>query len=114
MALSLLLREFKKKCEANVIFDYIIDYTRKENEFSIYIYCLQKDINFEKEKKRLIKLYYKHGLCYNTRYWGPTWELPKEKKITSKKPTCFSTYVFSFKKRELILFFFNLLIFFFP
>ena len=47
MILSLLFCEFKGKCEINSV---IIDYQRKENEFSIYIYCLQKDINFEKEK----------------------------------------------------------------
>ena len=67
MILSLLFCEFKGKCEINSV---IIDYQRKENEFSIYIYCLQKDINFEKEKNRLIKLYYKHTW---TMLWFEIW-----------------------------------------
>ena len=40
-------QEFKQECEIkNVIMDYLL----KENEFSIYIYCLEKNIDFVKEK----------------------------------------------------------------
>ena len=52
----------------------------KKKEFSIYIYCLEKDIDFNKEKKRLMHLYYKHGLCYDLWYEEQKWELPGEKK----------------------------------
>ena len=33
-----------------------MDYIQKENEFSIYLYCLEKDVDFEKENKRLTRL----------------------------------------------------------
>ena len=57
-----------------------MDYIRKENEFSIYPYCLEKDVDFEREKKRLTRLCYKHGLCYDMSYKQIKWELPTEKK----------------------------------
>ena len=51
MVLTLLFREFKENCNID---DAIIDYTRKENEFSIHIYCLEKYMNTKKEKNRLL------------------------------------------------------------
>ena len=51
MALTLLFREFKENC---IIYNAIIDYTRKENDFSIYIYCLEKDFDIKKRKKSLV------------------------------------------------------------
>ena len=44
----MVFREFKDKFK---IKSAIIDFNRIENEFSIYIYCLEKDIDFNKEKK---------------------------------------------------------------
>ena len=57
-----------------------MDFSRKENKFSIYVYCLEKDINFKKEKRRLMKLYYEHGLFYETCYGLIRWEPPTKKK----------------------------------
>ena len=75
MAVTLLFREFKENCNIN---NAIIDYTRKENEFSIHIYCLEEDMNTKKEKNRLLHLYYKHELSYHLCYEQPNWELPEE------------------------------------
>ena len=58
----MVFREFKDKCK---IKSAIIDFNLIENEFSIYIYCLEKDIDFNKEKKHLMHLHYKHRLCYD-------------------------------------------------
>ena len=58
----------------------IIHFERKKDKFVITIYCLEKDSDFEKEKKLLISLYYKHGLGYDCkRYKQADWELPKKK-----------------------------------
>ena len=43
----MIFQEFKQECE---IKNVIMDYLWKENEFSIYIYCLEKNIDFVKEK----------------------------------------------------------------
>ena len=40
-----IFREFKENCNID---NGKIDYTRKENEFSIHIYCLYKDMNVKK------------------------------------------------------------------
>ena len=58
----------------------IIHFERKKDKFVITIYCLEKDSDFEKEKKLLISLYYKHGLGYDYKmYKQADWELPKKK-----------------------------------
>ena len=58
----------------------IIHFERKKDKFVITIYCLEKDSDFEKEKKLLISLCYKHGLGYDyKRYKQADWELPKKK-----------------------------------
>ena len=54
MAFSLLFREFKEKCKID---NTIINYQRKENDFVIYIYSLEKDMDIKKEKNRLLNLY---------------------------------------------------------
>ena len=46
----MVFNDFKKDCK---IKNVITDFSRKENEFSIYVYCLEKDINFEKVKKKI-------------------------------------------------------------
>ena len=97
MALTSLFCEFKENYN---ISNAITDYTRIENEFSIHIYCLEKDIDIKKERNRLLHLYYKHGLSYNLCYGQLKWELPKEKRIISTKPIYFSTYIFSLRKRK--------------
>ena len=83
-----------------------MDYIRKENEFSIYPYCLEKDIDFEREKKRLTRLCYKHGLCYDMSYRQIKWELPTEKKKKKLiKSNYRSTYIFTLKKKIVESFF---------
>lgn len=42
--------EFKKNCKVK---NAIINYSRKQTEFLIYVYCLQKDINITNEKKMI-------------------------------------------------------------
>ena len=102
MTLTLLFCEFKENCNID---NAIIDYTRKESEYSIHICCLEKDIDIKKERNRLLHLYYKHGSSYNLCYGQLNWELPEEKRIISTKPVYFSTYIFSFRKRKVDFFF---------
>ena len=53
MASTLLFQEFKGSCQTENV---IINYYRKNNEFVINIYCLNKDIDLQKEKDRLMIL----------------------------------------------------------
>ena len=75
-----------------------MDYVRKENEFSIYLYCLEKDIDFKRDKKKgSTRLCYKHGLCYNMCYGQIKWELPTEKKNNFNKiKLSFNVYFYFF------------------
>ena len=41
-----------------------MDWKKDENYFKILIYCLEENINVEKEKELLNKLYEKHGLSW--------------------------------------------------
>ena len=67
---------------------------------------MEKGIDFEKEKKLLISLFYKHGLEYDCKRYGQAdWELPKEKKIISIKPTYSWTYILLLRRRKLALIF---------
>ena len=68
MAFTLLFQEFKGNCQ---IENAIINYYRKNNEFVINIYCLNKDIDLQKGKDHLMILYYKHGLNYNLHWEKP-------------------------------------------
>ena len=80
------LNVFRKFDEKNVITgSIIIHFERKKDKFVITIYCLVKDIDFEKEKKVYISLYYKHILEYDYKWCEQTdWELPKEKKLLNQ------------------------------
>ena len=49
MSLPVVFNDFKKDCK---IKKATMDFSRKENKFLIYIYCLEKDINVKKEKKK--------------------------------------------------------------
>ena len=109
MALTLLFCEFKKNCNID---NAIIDYKRRENKFSIHIYCLEKDTDIKKERNCLIHLYYKHGLSYHLCYGQLNWELPEEKRIIFIKPIYFLTNIFRFRKRKIDSFFFVVLILF--
>ena len=48
MSLPMVFNDFKEDCK---IKKAVMDFSRKQNEFLIYIYCLEKDINVKKEKK---------------------------------------------------------------
>ena len=94
--------EFKEKCQVkNAIFTY----ARKHDEFFIYIYCLQKDINIKNEENKLKTFCYKHEICYQYGYQQQFWELPTLTQIISTSLSYSSTYVFSFKKKETDSFF---------
>ena len=54
-------QEFKEKSK---IHNASITHVRKNDEFLLYISCLQKDINIKNEQKRLINSCYKHGRCW--------------------------------------------------
>ena len=54
-------QEFKEKCKVK---NSIITFTRKNNEFLICIYALQKDIDIKNEENKLRTLCYKHGIFY--------------------------------------------------
>ena len=96
-ALLAVFEEFKEKCKVK---NSIMTYTAKNNEFLIYIYTLQKDIDIENEEKKLRTLCYKHGICYKNDWGQHLWKLPKLTEIILVGPTYSSTYVFSFKKKE--------------
>ena len=49
MTLPAVFNDFKKDCK---IKNAIMDFSRNEKEFLTYVYCLEKDINFNTEKKR--------------------------------------------------------------
>ena len=100
MILTLSFREFKENCEHNVI----ADYQRKENDL-IYIYCLEKDINKRKEKDQLSNLCYKHGLCYDMKYWQAKLGAARGDKSNFNETTYISTHIFSFKKKKVDSFF---------
>ena len=101
MPLNLLFREFKENCS---IKDAIIDYQIKENIFSNFIYCLRNNIDFEDEKERLLKLYYKHGPSYDLVYRQPNWELPEEKNLYQSNQVTFQFIVLIILKKKLIFF----------
>ena len=95
------LNVFHKFDEKNVITGLpIFHFERKNVKFVITIFCLVKDIDFEKENKLFVSLYYKHILGYHYKRYGQAdWELPKEKKTT--KPIYSSMYIFTFKKKKI-------------
>ena len=101
--------EFKEKCKAK---NAIVTYTIKHNEFWIYVYCLQKDIDIKIEANKLKNLCFKHGIYYHRGYGCQFWELPTLTQIISICPSYSSIYVFSFNKKQPLSFFFNKVIFF--
>ena len=67
MAFTLLFQEFKGNCQ---IENAIINYYRKNNEFVINIYCLNKDIDLQKGKDRLMILFFTASMDLITTYIG--------------------------------------------
>lgn len=60
-ALTSTFLEFKEKCNVK---NAIIMYTRKNDEFLIYVYCQANDINIKNKENKLETICNKHGLCY--------------------------------------------------
>ena len=85
-ALLAVFQEFKEKCKVH---NSIITYTRKNNEFLIYIYALQKNIDIKNEENKLRTLCYKPGIYYLNDWGQQLWNLPILTEI-----------MFSFKKKE--------------
>ena len=85
-ALLAVFQEFKEKCKVH---NSIITYTRKNNEFLIYIYALQKNIDIKNEENKLRTLCYKPGICYLDDWGQQLWNL-----------LILTQIVFSFKKKE--------------
>lgn len=68
------------------------------------MYCMEQDIDIFFKKKRLFNLSIKHGVgCFGSN-WGIDSELTK---IISIKPSYFSTFIFSFRKKDNDSFFFH-------
>ena len=59
MSLQSLYNDFKENCK---IKKKIIKWKKDENKFSIVIYCLEENINVNKEMELLNKLCKKYGL----------------------------------------------------
>ena len=94
-ALTSIFHEFKEKC---IVKNAKITYTRKNDEFLIYVYCQANDVNIKSKENKLKTICNKHGLCYYQP--GQIWELPILIQIILVRPTYCSTYVFSFKKKK--------------
>ena len=65
--MSGILNAFEEFRETSKIKNVIIDWSRKNNEIMLYVYCIEKDINALNEKNRLLNLCCKHGVS-----WGGT------------------------------------------
>ena len=91
-------KEFKQTSKINNV---IIDWSRKNNEIMLYVYCIEKDINILNEKNRLLNLCCKHRVSWVGRMVVP----PKLTQILAVRPTYTSTFIFTFKKKKTDSFF---------
>ena len=55
---------FQEFCETSKTENVIIGKHRTFDDYSIKLYCLENNIDINKEKQRLIKLCLKHGIGY--------------------------------------------------
>ena len=62
-------------------------YTRKDNEFLIYVYCLEKSIDVKNDENKLKTLCYKCGLCYQHDWEQKTSKLLISTQIISTSPS---------------------------
>ena len=93
MSLECAFQKFKEKCNFE---KWIITWKKREKKFFLFIYCLEKDIDILKEKKRLSKLLIKHGV-----WWGDSWDNDFElEKWWAVRPTYKSTFKFTFKRKD--------------
>ena len=85
---------FDEFFETSRISNAIIDKNGRFKKNEIITYCLEKNINVEKEKKRLFDLCVKHGVNYFGSDWNINFDVDK---IISVKPSYTSTFIFRFK-----------------
>ena len=81
---------FQEFLETSKIKNTIIDKHRKIDEYKIMVYCMEQNIDVNKEKNRLFNLCLKHGVGYQCSDWDINLEL---KKIIYVKPSYFSTFI---------------------
>ena len=96
--------EFKQMSKINNVF---IDWSRKNNEIILHVYCLEKDINILNEKNRLLNLCCKHGVSWGGGRGDGKFPPPKLTQILLVRPTYTSTFIFTFKKKKDRFFFFH-------
>ena len=90
--MSGLIQAFQEFRPTSKIDNCIFECCQKIDQIKLSRYCLEKDINIVKEKKRLLNFVRKHGLS-----WGGTWENnPELEEIISVGPNYASTYTFTF------------------
>ena len=98
--MSGIVNAFEEFGETSKIKNVIIDWSRKNNEIMLFVYCIEKHIVLN-EKNRLLNLCCKHGVSC-----GGTWEVPpKLTQILSVRPNYTSTFIFTFKKKKTDSFF---------
>ena len=88
---------FHEFFETSRISNAIIDKNGRFKKNEIITYCLEKNINVEKEKKRLFDLCVKHGVNYFGSDWNINFDVDK---TISVKPSYTSMFIFSFKQKE--------------
>ena len=88
---------FDEFFETSRISNAIIDKNGRFKKNEIITYCLEKNINVEKEKKRLFDLCVKHGVNYFGSDWNINFHVDK---IISVKPSYTSMFILSFKQKE--------------
>ena len=104
MALTSLFCEFKENCNKD---NAITDYTRKENELSIHINCLEKDIDIK--KKEIVRY-----ICIINMDFPAICAMgscSKKKRMFLQKQFIFRRGFSVFEKEKLILFFVVLIFF---
>ena len=62
--MSGIVNAFEEFRETSKIKNVIIDWSRKNNEIMLYVYCIEKDINVLNEKNRLLDLCCKHRVSW--------------------------------------------------
>ena len=86
--------EFKQQCDVE---GKIITTYRSEKDFTIAIYCLEKNISVDKQRKKLFSLCKKHGVHYLSSAWDINFDVHQ---IISIKSIHNSTYLFIFLKKD--------------
>lgn len=102
MAVTLSFCEFKEKSN---IKNVIIAFIRKENNFSIFIYCLEKDIDFE--EKRIIEIVSQTWTFFRFGEWRAKLGIAQRKENYIKQKKLFFKLYFWFLETDIDSFFFQ-------